>query len=82
MLVNIDMRGDGGSRVCTTSRMSVYFTHTGTSIKGFRCVQMAFASPTGVRKRCARWPRVLRARAAMHMGGFFLFGPGRLYSLM
>ena len=29
MLVNIDIRGGGGSRMCTTSRMSVYFTHTG-----------------------------------------------------
>ena len=29
VVVNIDMRGDGGSRVCSTSRMSVYFTDTG-----------------------------------------------------
>ena len=38
-LVNIDRRGRWGSRMCSTSRMSVYFTDTGASIKGFRCVQ-------------------------------------------
>ena len=32
MLVNIDVRGDGGSRTCTTSRMSVYFTRTHTPV--------------------------------------------------
>jgi hypothetical protein len=68
MLVNIDIRGDGGSRMCSTSRMSVYFTDTGTSIKGLGCALMAFASDARTR---AHWPRVLRARAAMHMGGFY-----------
>ena len=29
MLVNIDIRGDGGVPMCSTSRMSVYFTHAG-----------------------------------------------------
>jgi hypothetical protein len=48
--------------------MSVYFTDTGTSIKGLGCALMAFASDARTR---AHWPRVLRARAAMHMGGFY-----------
>ena len=31
MSVNIDIRGEGGSPTRTTSRMSVYFTDTGTT---------------------------------------------------
>ena len=27
MLVNIDIRGNGGIRMCSTRRMSVYFAH-------------------------------------------------------